>query len=88
MPVLSRFRGVVVRMWHDDHPPPHIHASYQGFEAQIRISDGQVINGKLPPKIAKMLRKWCLSRRSALLENWRKACRFESLHEIEGPEHD
>lgn len=26
MPTLSIFFGIVIRMWHDDHPPPHIHA--------------------------------------------------------------
>lgn len=24
MPILSVFFGIVIRMWHDDHPPPHI----------------------------------------------------------------
>jgi len=33
MPILSVFFGIIVRMWHDDHPPPHIHVEYQGFEA-------------------------------------------------------
>ena len=35
MPILSIFFGIVVRMWHDDHPPPHIHVEYQGFEALV-----------------------------------------------------
>lgn len=32
MPTLSIFFGIIIRVWHDDHPPPHIHAEYQGFE--------------------------------------------------------
>ncbi|MGE4294507.1 MAG: DUF4160 domain-containing protein [Campylobacterales bacterium] len=48
MPVVSVFFGIVVRMWHDDHPPPHIHAEYQGFEALVRIEDGEVAEGRLP----------------------------------------
>ena len=38
MPVISVFFGIVVRMWHDDHTPPHIHLSNQGFEALVEIS--------------------------------------------------
>lgn len=37
MPILSVFFGIIIRMWHDDHPPPHIHVEYQGFEALERI---------------------------------------------------
>ena len=37
MPILSVFFGIIVRMWHDDHPPPHIHVEYQGFEALVDV---------------------------------------------------
>jgi len=37
VPILSVFFGIIVRMWHDDHPPPHIHVEYQGFEALVNI---------------------------------------------------
>lgn len=42
MPVVSLFFGIVIRMCFDDHPPPHFHASYQGFEAFVRIEDGEI----------------------------------------------
>ena len=48
MPILSVFFGIIVLMWHDDHPPPHIHVEYQGFEALVQIQTGQVSKGKLP----------------------------------------
>lgn len=34
MPIISYFFGIIVRMYHDDHNPPHIHVEYQGFEAR------------------------------------------------------
>jgi len=37
VPILSVFFGIIVRMWHDDHPPPHIHVEYQNFEALMKI---------------------------------------------------
>jgi len=52
MPILSVFFGIIVRTWHDDHPPPHIHVEYQGFEALVQIQTGPVSKGKLPRKVA------------------------------------
>jgi hypothetical protein len=52
IPILSIFFGIVVRMWHDDHPPPHIHVEYQGFEALVDIRTGEVSEGRLPKKAA------------------------------------
>ncbi len=43
MPISSIFFGIVIRMYHDEHPPPHFHASYQGREAFVRIDDGEII---------------------------------------------
>jgi uncharacterized protein DUF4160 len=48
MPVVSIFFGIVIRMYHDEHPPPHFHASYQGFEAFVAIETGRVMAGELP----------------------------------------
>ena len=50
MPILSVFFGIIVRMWHDDHPPPHIHVEYQGFEALVAIQTGEISEGRLPRK--------------------------------------
>jgi len=55
MPILSVFFGIIVRMWHDDHPPPHIHVEYQGFEALVDIRTGDVTTGRLPRKAAAMV---------------------------------
>ena len=37
-------------MWHDDHAPPHVHAEYQGFVAQINIGTGEIIGGTVAQK--------------------------------------
>lgn len=29
MPELSRFYGIIIRMFYGDHPPPHFHAVYK-----------------------------------------------------------
>lgn len=42
MPELSRFYGIIVRMFFDDHDPPHFHITYQEYEAIIVIENGTV----------------------------------------------
>ncbi len=56
MPIVSIFFGIVIRMFHREHAPPHFHASYQGFEALIAIADGSVIAGSLRRKALAIVR--------------------------------
>ncbi len=88
MPIISIFFGIVVRMWHDDHAPPHIHVKYQGFEALIHISDGIVHEGRLPSKAASLVKEWVLLHQKELLVNWERAQTFEPLERIQGADYD
>jgi len=88
MSVLSIFFGIVVRMWHDDHAPSHIHVEYQGFEALVLISNGLVHKGRLPQRAAVIVKDWCLRHQEELLSNWEKAQRFEPLERIQGADYD
>ena len=58
MPVLSRFYGIVIRMYFQqaEHNPPHIHAIYGDDVAAIEIRTGEVLEGHLPPKALEMVR--------------------------------
>lgn len=88
MPVISTFFGILIRMWHDDHPPPHIHVEYQGFEALVEIETGNVKAGQLPRKVVRIVREWCFEHRQELRENWAKATAFEPLDKIQGADRD
>ncbi len=88
MPILSVFFGIIVRMWHDDHPPPHIHNEYQGFEALVNIRTGEVTDGRLPNKVAAIVKEWCERHRGELLKNWESAQCFEPIERIQGADHD
>jgi hypothetical protein len=70
MPTISIFFGVIVQMYWSDHPPPHIHAFYAGFEALLDIETGTVLGGNLPPKVERLVREWILAHRPELMENW------------------
>ncbi|MGH7281362.1 MAG: DUF4160 domain-containing protein [Polyangiaceae bacterium] len=84
MPVISYFFGIYIRMYFNDHEPPHIHVEYQGNEAFVRIHDGEVIEGQLPSRCVGLVRDWCLEHQIELLENWRRARQLEPLVRIPG----
>lgn len=69
IPVISLFFGIVIRMYHDEHPPPHFRAAYQGLEAFVRIEDGEILHGEPPRKAARLVRQWALDHRQALMAN-------------------
>lgn len=69
MPELSRFFGIVIAMYHDEHPPPHFHARYAGKEIQVGIVDGRV-KGNLPPRALGLVLEWWSLHQAELAENW------------------
>jgi hypothetical protein len=71
VPEISRFYGIIIRMWpKDDRHAPHFHARYGDDEIQIYISDGEV-SGYLPPRKMTLVQRWLRLHRAELLENWR-----------------
>lgn len=88
MPVISYFFGIYIRMYFDDHAPPHIHVEYQGHEAFVAIETGDVIEGRLPRKAAQLVKEWCGDHRTELAENWRRAVALQPLHRIPGADND
>jgi len=83
MPEISRFFGIIIRMYFADHNPPHFHASYQGFMAEYDIRTLEVINGSLPQRAHAMVIEWASLHRNELLNNWEKARKPEALDQIE-----
>ena len=70
MPEISRFLGIVIKMFFGDHAPPHFHASYQGAKAIFSIETGQAIAGELPPQQLAIVTTWALMRKKELMANW------------------
>jgi hypothetical protein len=58
MPILSTFFGIIVRIFHGDHNPPHVHVVYAEKEAIIEIRSGKILDGKLPPRAKKLVEEW------------------------------
>jgi hypothetical protein len=88
MPTISWFYGIAIQMFYDDHNPPHFHARYSRARAIVRISDGTIIAGELPPTAERLVREWTLARRAELEENWRRAREHQPLEKVAGPDAD
>jgi hypothetical protein len=83
MPELCRFFGIVVRMYYDDHEPPHLHAEYQGRRALVDFG-GNVIRGDLGSRTAlRLLRQWIDLHVEELTEDWRLARARQQIRKIE-----
>ena len=78
MPELCRFYGIVIRMYFDDHGPPHFHAVYGGEEVVVAIDSLTVLHGQLPPRALGLVVEWALLRQAELKEAWDLAKRLES----------
>lgn len=84
MPVLSRFYGIIIRMYFQqaEHNPPHIHALYNEDMAAIDIQTGEVLEGYLPPKALAMVWEWSAIHKDDLLHMW-ETQEFKSLSPLE-----
>ena len=70
MPEISRFFGIIIRMYFDDHPPPHFHAIYSGSEVQIRIDPIEVLHGHMSQRPESMVIEWAALHQRELMRNW------------------
>jgi hypothetical protein len=83
MPEVSRFYGIVIRMYFADHSPPHFHAEYGEYEALISIEELRVIAGGLPLRALGLVREWALLHRTEIAALWDKGQHLEPLTKIE-----
>ena len=72
MPVISRFYGIVIKMYfrQAEHNPPHFHAIYGEFVGSIDIQTGEMLEGDLPRRALKIVQEWAEQHRSELLTMW------------------
>jgi hypothetical protein len=83
VPTISRFFGIVIAMFFDDHGPPHFHARHADGSAKIRIDSVEVIDSSLGRRQMRLVLAWAELHQEELLENWRLARAGETLNEIE-----
>ncbi len=83
MPEISRFYGIIVRIFTDDHTPPHYHAYYNEFEILVDIENFRIIAGNFPPKALGLLIEWTAIHKSELMDNWILAINKKHTFKIE-----
>ena len=69
-------------MYWNEHPPPHFHAIYEDYGAQISIETGEVIRGKLPPKAGQLVKEWAQLYSAQLMDNWQRAKSEQELQKL------
>jgi hypothetical protein len=82
VPIISSFFGIIIRMFFDDHAPPHFHAEHQGQEALVSF-EGRILEGEITSSRArKLIKEWTQLHKSELELNWRRAKKLRSLVNI------
>ncbi len=83
MPTVSVFYGVIIRMFFNEHAPPHFHAQYAEFKVEIEIETLRIMRGDLPRRALAMVLEWAALRRDELAANWELCRRHEQPRQIQ-----
>lgn len=83
MPTISEFRGIVIRTFHTDHPPPHLHATYGEHEGIVGLDPVAIVEGWLPIRIGRLVLEWAALHRQELLANWERGRQLQPLRRID-----
>lgn len=79
MPEISRFLGIVIRIFYDEHPPPHFHVQYGEHNAVFRIDTLELVRGNLPRRVQALVLEWAFRHRAELRLDWQLAEQGEPL---------
>ena len=78
MPEISRFLGIIISMYFDEHNPPHFHIRYNEFRASMAIKNLNITAGSIPAKVRGLVEEWAELHQDELLEMWES----ENFHHI------
>lgn len=70
MPEISRFLGIVISMYFNEHNPPHFHVRYNDYRAVMDIRTLNVLDGTLPARVRGLVEEWAEMHRDELLAMW------------------
>jgi len=82
MPELSRFFGIIITMYYNDHAPAHFHARYGSYRMLVDLETLAVIEGSFPPRALGLVMEWSALHRDELRGAWELACRKAPLPAI------
>lgn len=70
MPEISRFLGIIIFMYFDEHNPPHFHVKYNEHRAVMDIQSLNILAGYVPVKVRGLVEEWAELHQQELLEMW------------------
>ena len=70
MPTISTFYGIFIRMFFNDHAPPHFHVQYAEYKATIDIQKLEIDDGELPRRAKELVLDWAELHQQELLDDW------------------
>lgn len=82
MPEISRFYGIIIYMFYNEHNPPHFHAKYQEYEAVIVI-ESEIVKGEMPRRALNLIYDWIDFHKNELMVNWNLMKERKPLLKIE-----
>ena len=82
MPEISRFFGIVIAIYWQEHGIPHFHAKYAGQRAVFSINDLRLLDGKLPQRVTALVLEWAFQHRTELMQDWELAAAKKPLQPI------
>jgi hypothetical protein len=83
VPEISRFLGMIITMYYNDHAPPQFHLRYGEQRAKIDLESGELLDGRLPRRALELVREWRVINEQELRQNWQRALAREPLNKIE-----
>ena len=83
MPEISRFLGIIIAMFFDEHNPPHFHARYGKEKVAIEIDSLRILDGRFPPRALGLVMEWASQHKDELLRNRELARDNQPLQKIE-----
>ncbi|HZX48028.1 MAG TPA: DUF4160 domain-containing protein [Nitrospirota bacterium] len=83
MPEISRFFGIIISIFFDDHNPAHFHARYGNDNAVIKITDLTVLEGSLQPRALGLVIEWAAIHKDEILRDWELAKDKKPLFPVE-----
>ncbi|KYC40090.1 transcriptional regulator [Scytonema hofmannii PCC 7110] len=82
MPEISRFFGIIITMYYNDHPPPHFHVRYNQQKAIVSIETLEILEGELTSRLFKLVLEWATLHESELMADWELARDNQPLNKI------
>ncbi len=82
MPEISRFFGIIIAMYFDDHGPAHFYVRYGQQKALFDIEKLVLLHGELSPRVLSLTNEWAKLHQQELLEDWELAKKHAPLKKI------